>query len=174
MKYTINEVARKMNISAHTLRFYDDKGLFPFVERDENNVRLFSQKDLEWVYVVQCLKNTGLPLKEIKNYVEMCLEGDATISERKRLMLAQREVMKQKLIETQKMLAMLDWKVDYYESVENNRQPDLQNPFEFSQPNETHDPRLDDYLKEHNKPNQAGTTISAILPLIRTSKGSLE
>lgn len=162
MMYTISDVAKKMNISAYTLRFYDAKGLFPFVERDKNNVRLFSVKDLEWVYVVQCLRDTGLPLKDIKKYIEMCLEGDNTISERKKVMVAQRAIMEKKLIETQNMLAMLDWKVDYYESVETGKQPDLENPFEFSQPNETHDPRLDIYLDNHDKVNLKGSKIKAL------------
>ncbi|WP_413497481.1 MerR family transcriptional regulator [Carnobacterium maltaromaticum] len=153
MKYTIKDVAKKMNISSYTLRFYDDKGLFPFVERDKNNVRLFTEKDLEWVYVVQCLRDTGLPLKEIKKYVEMCLEGDPTLSERKEIMINQRAIMEKKLINTQNMLNMLDWKVNYYESVEIGKQPDLENPFKYSQPNETHDPRLDSYLKKHGKIN---------------------
>ncbi|AHI55743.1 MerR family transcriptional regulator [Listeria ivanovii] len=134
MTYTIKEVATIMNISAHTLRFYDDHGLFPFVHRDKNNVRQFSEKDLEWVYVVQCLRTTGLPIEQVKHYINMCVEGDATTEERYNLMLQQREVMRAELQKIEKQLKMLDYKTQYYHNILFNEKKDLHNPFIFDSP----------------------------------------
>lgn len=134
MSYTIKDVAEVMDISAHTLRFYDDQGLFPFVHRNKNNVRQFSDKDLEWVYVVQCLRATGLPVEQVKHYINMCIEGDATTEKRYNLMLQQREVMREELSKMEKQLQMLDYKTEYYHNILVHEQKDLHNPFVFDKP----------------------------------------
>ncbi|MBC1422703.1 MerR family transcriptional regulator [Listeria seeligeri] len=134
MTYTIKDVAKLMDISAHTLRFYDDHGLFPFVHRNKNNVRQFSDKDLEWVYVVQCLRATGLPIEKVKHYIEMCMAGEETIEERYKLMLQQCEVMQDELKKMEKQIEMLNYKAKYYHNVLFHEQEDLHNPFVFDNP----------------------------------------
>ena len=57
--YTIKEVAEKMDLSEHTLRFWAKSGFFPFITRNENNIRLFSEDDLNWVRIVKCLRAIG-------------------------------------------------------------------------------------------------------------------
>ena len=69
--YTIKEVADKMDISEHTLRFWAKSGLFPFVKRDSNNIRKFSENDLEWVKIVKCLRSVGTENKKIKRYIDL-------------------------------------------------------------------------------------------------------
>ena len=80
--YTIKEVADKMDVSEHTLRFWAKSGFFPFVKRDENNIRQFSENDLDWVKIVKCLRSVGTENKAIKRYIELCIKGDSTIPER--------------------------------------------------------------------------------------------
>lgn len=126
---TIKEVSEIMNISPHTLRFYDKKGLFPFVKRNELNIRIFTENDLEWVYVVQCLRETGLSISKIKKYIEMCVEGDQTIPDRLTLLEKQKCVIQMQLIETQEMLDMVDYKIVSYKNRINHKTDRIFNPF---------------------------------------------
>ena len=80
--YTIKEVSDKMNVSEHTLRFWAKSGFFPFVKRDKNNIRKFSENDLDWVKIVKCLRSVGTENKSIKKYIDLCIIGDSTIPER--------------------------------------------------------------------------------------------
>ena len=89
--YTIKEVAEKMDISEHTLRFWAKSGFFPFVKRNQNNIRQFSDKDLEWVKIVKCLRSVGTENKAIKRYIDLCIVGDSTIEERYKIILGTKE-----------------------------------------------------------------------------------
>ncbi len=116
MLYTVGEIAKKIGVRPSTLRYYDKEGLLPFVERSGGGIRMFKDSDLEWLSIIECLKKTGMPIKEIKVFVEWCIEGDSTID--KRLMLIERqrdEVLKQEeqLKETLKTLNYKKW---YYET----------------------------------------------------------
>lgn len=89
--YTIKEVAEKMDISEHTLRFWAKSGFFPFVKRNQNNIRQFSDNDLEWVKIVKCLRSVGTENKAIKRYIDLCIVGDSTIEERYKIILGTKE-----------------------------------------------------------------------------------
>lgn len=127
---TIKEVSKIMCISPYTLRFYDKEGLFPFVKRNERNIRIFTENDLEWVYVVQCLRETGLPIAKIRQYIIMCTEGDQTIPKRLKLLESQRESILLQLSETKEMLDMVDYKITSYRNRINNKTDRIFNPFE--------------------------------------------
>lgn len=66
MLYTVGEMAKLLDIPASTLRYYDKQGLLPFVERSKRRIRMFQEKDYEWLKLIECLKNSGLTLSEIK------------------------------------------------------------------------------------------------------------
>ena len=82
MNYTIGELSKIMNVSIHTLRYYDNEGLLPFVQRKPNGQRIFTHRDLIFLNTIECLKSTGMPLKEIKQYIEWCIEGMPTVPQR--------------------------------------------------------------------------------------------
>lgn len=86
MAYTIKEVERQTKISSHTLRFWAKKGLFPFVDRDKNGVKYFSQKDIAWVEWVACLRQTGMSIEDIREYVYLFPKGIKTAPRRKKLL----------------------------------------------------------------------------------------
>ena len=71
MLYTVGEMAKVMHIPASTLRYYDQEGLLPFVERSSGGIRMFSEKDYEWLKVIECLKSSGLSIKEIRAFIDM-------------------------------------------------------------------------------------------------------
>ena len=73
MLYTVGEMARFLNVSASTLRYYDKEGLLPFVERSNSGIRMFSDKDYEWLKIIECLKKSGLSIKEIRSYIDISI-----------------------------------------------------------------------------------------------------
>jgi DNA-binding transcriptional MerR regulator len=126
--YTVKQVAEKMGISAYTLRFYDKEGLFPNLSRDEHNVRLFSDKDLEWVHTVQCMRETGMPLAEIKEYVQLSMLGNSTIPKRFRMIRNQVQKAEQELAAMEKRIHTLKRKVEYYSGLLEEHEADDHNP----------------------------------------------
>lgn len=116
MIYTIGEIAKKMNVAPSTLRYYDKEGLLPFVERSEGGIRVFSDKDFSYLSIIHCMKQTGMPIKEIKNFIDLVSQGDDSIPERLELFQNQREVVVSQIKKLQKTLDILDYKCWYYET----------------------------------------------------------
>ena len=116
MGYTVGQMAALLGIPASTLRYYDKEGLLPFVERSAGGIRIFQQRDYEWLTLIECLKQTGMPIKDIRTYIDMAMEGDATIEGRSQLFLRQREAIRQKIQDLQQTLEVLDFKCWYYET----------------------------------------------------------
>ena len=81
MAYTVGEMAKILHVAPSTLRYYDKEGLLPFVERSSGGIRLFKDSDFEWLSMIECMKQTGMPIKEIKTFIDLCMAGDSTISE---------------------------------------------------------------------------------------------
>lgn len=126
--YTIKEVADKMNVSEHTLRFWAKSGFFPFVKRNENNIRQFSDNDLEWVKIVKCLRSVGTENKAIKKYIDLCIIGDSTINERYQIILDTKEKALQQMEELKQQLDLLDYKENFYQNLIKNNLEDEWNP----------------------------------------------
>ncbi len=126
--YTIKEVADKMEISEHTLRFWAKSGFFPFVKRNQNNIRLFSENDLEWVKIVKCLRSVGTENKAIKRYIDLCIMGDSTIPERYGIIQATKLKAQQQLEELTKQMDLLNYKEKFYQNLIKNNLKDTWNP----------------------------------------------
>jgi len=118
MNYSINEVANKFGLSAHTLRFYDKEGLMPFIGRDKSGNRVFTETDLNWVAMVCCLKDTGMSIKEIKQYADWCAQGMETIDKRKSLLAEHRIQVVKQIEKLKKNLELIDSKIAVYENPE--------------------------------------------------------
>ena len=118
MVYTIGEMAKMLNIAPSALRFYDKKGLLPFVERSQGGKRLFQEKDYEWLHIIHCLKNTGMPLNDIRSFIEMAMKGDETIKPRLELFIKQRDFIRLQIAGLQETLDILEFKCRYYETAD--------------------------------------------------------
>ena len=114
MTYSISEAAQQMGVSVHTLRYYDKEGLLPFVER-VNGRRVFKDSDFSWLKIISCLKNTGMPLKEIRRYMELCQLGDASLLQRQEIILAQKRSIEEQIRFLQENLEVIAHKARYYE-----------------------------------------------------------
>ena len=82
MTYSIKEVAEKTGLSIATLRYYDKEGLLPFVDKKPNGTRVFKDEDFQGLNIITCMKKSGMSIKEIKEYVDLCNKGDATLEDR--------------------------------------------------------------------------------------------
>lgn len=116
MKFTISEAAERVNLTAHTIRYYDKEGLLPFVERTESGIRYFTDHDLEGLEIINCLKTTGMPIKEIKTFMDWCVQGDTTLKERYEMFLERKAAVEAQILELQKALDRIDYKCWYYKT----------------------------------------------------------
>lgn len=134
--YTIKDVAEKMDVSEHTLRFWAKSGFFPFIKRNENNIRIFSENDLEWVRIVKCLRSVGTENKAIKRYIDLCIKGDSTIPERYGIIHSTKIKAQQQMEELQKQLDLLNFKESFYQNLIKNNLKDTLNPMNNIEINE--------------------------------------
>lgn len=116
MIYTVGEMAKCLGVPSSTLRYYDKEGLLPFVERSSNGIRVFHEKDYEWLQIISCLKKTGMSLKDIRKYISLAMEGDGTIDERLELFKNQRKALEAQMAELQCAMDVLNFKCWYYET----------------------------------------------------------
>lgn len=116
MVYTVGEAAKRLGVSPSTLRYYDKEGLLPFVERSSGGIRMFQESDFEWLQVIECLKKAGMSIKDIRQYIEMALQGDSTIEARLELFRRQQKVVAQQMAALQHTMEMLRYKCWYYET----------------------------------------------------------
>ena len=114
MRYSIGQVAKKMGLTAHTLRYYDKEGLMPFVKKNSSGLRMFSDEDIDWLVVIECLKGTGMQLKDIKQYIDWCQEGDATIGRRLEMFKRQKAKLEEQLRQLQQYMEKINYKIAYY------------------------------------------------------------
>ena len=112
--YSIGQVAEMFGLPISTLRYYDKQGLFPKMER-VSGIRKFSETEIEALRVIECLKKSGLEIKNIKQFMDWCVEGASTYSQRKALLEKQRKRLEEELIHMTKVLDMLKFKCWYYE-----------------------------------------------------------
>ena len=116
MFYTVGEIARKLNIAPSTLRYYDKEGLLPFVERSDGGIRMFNSDDFEWIRMIECLKQAGMHIRDIKTFIDWCMEGDSTISQRLEIIEDRQRALEAQILQMQETLNMLKYKRWYYET----------------------------------------------------------
>lgn len=120
MGYTIKQVAEKLDLTAYTLRYYEKECLLPFVERDERGNRVFGDKDVEWIILICCLRDTGMSVSEIKRYVEHCTVGDEKIEARRQILFEHKRKVEQKIEQMKQNLAKINRKLQYYDDFVTN------------------------------------------------------
>jgi len=125
MVYTVGEMAKKLGVAPSTLRFYDKEGLLPFVERSEGGIRVFKDADYEWLQVIGCLKKTGMPLKDIREFIVMAIKGDDTIDGRLALITKQKESVEQQIAVLEEVHRVLEFKQWYYETAKKEGTTDV-------------------------------------------------
>lgn len=113
--HTIGQVSEMFNLPVSTLRYYDKEGLFPSMQR-QSGIRQFGETEIEALRVIECLKASGLEIKDIKKFMEWCVEGPATYAQRKELFEKRKAALEAEMAQLQKTLDMLKFKCWYYET----------------------------------------------------------
>ncbi|MCB6569427.1 MerR family transcriptional regulator [Eubacterium limosum] len=112
---TISEVAKKYNLSADTIRYYERIGLIPRVNRNASGIRDFTENDCGWVEFIKCMRGAGLPIEALIDYVALFQQGDITVEARKTILVEQRDVLVEHMKEMQSTLERLNQKIEHYE-----------------------------------------------------------
>lgn len=120
--YTVKEVAQRLEMNEHTVRYYTDQGLVPSLKRDNHNIRLFDEASVQWLLCVKHLRHCGMPIEEIKTYINLCQKGDSTVRERYDIMRKQQTVALAQLEEAQHRVAYIEEKASNYLQMINGRE----------------------------------------------------
>lgn len=118
MEYSIGEVAEKFNLSISQIRYYDKEGLLPSIKR-VNGIRKFTDQDFEVIFIIECLKDAGLSIKEIKQFIEWTKMGDSTIDLRLDFFKTHEKKIKDQIAELERTLKMVQYKCWYYQTAKN-------------------------------------------------------
>ncbi len=125
--YTMKEACAQTGLSYETLKFYCNQGLVPNVRRDEQNRRVFSESDIAWIRSLECLKNCGMGIREMQEYISLCLEGQSSIPHRKKILERKRRELEQELSRIRESIAYIDRKQNFYDDVLSGKAPYVSN-----------------------------------------------
>ncbi|XXM72683.1 MerR family transcriptional regulator [Lysinibacillus sphaericus] len=116
--YRIKEITEKTGLTGPTLRYYEKEGVLPFVERDGRGNRIYNDRNIEWIRFILAMLSTGMPIAELKKYVELYKQGDSTLMERKQLMITHKQKVEEDLKETYRYLEQINYKLALYDMKE--------------------------------------------------------
>lgn len=125
--YTMMQVCRELDMTYQTLKFYCNEGLVPNVKRDSNNRRIFDEKDVKWIKDLTCLKKCGMSIQEMKEYLELCMQGESTISQRKEMLTKKQEALRASIKELEDSVDYIDRKQNFYDEVLSGKRPYVSN-----------------------------------------------
>lgn len=123
MLYTMMQVCKETGMTYQALKFYCNEGLVPNVKRDKNNRRVFNERDMAWISSLTCLKKCGMSIQEMKEYLAMCLQGEASIPQRKEMLAQKQAALRETIRELQGSVAYIDWKQNFYDEVLSGKRP---------------------------------------------------
>ena len=121
------QVCKETNLTYQALKFYCNEGLVPNVKRDKNNRRIFDERDVKWIKDLVCLKKCGMSIQEMKVYLDLCLEGESTIPQRKEMLDQKQKELNQQIAELKDCVAYIDWKQGFYDEVLSGKRPYVNN-----------------------------------------------
>lgn len=153
MQYSIGEVAKMTGLSPSTLRFYDKEGLFPSLER-QSGKRIFDDGHIESLRIIECLKRSGLEIRDIRRFMELTTKGSASYAQRRELMEERRLKTLEQIEELQKTLAVLEYKCWYYDEAISRGNEDFAQGAPDSLPKEARDLYARAFLQNANHPER--------------------
>ena len=127
--YTMKEVCQIVGWSYETLKYYCKEGLIPNVKRDKNNYRVFDEKKIEQIIGLQCLKKCGMSLKDMRMYLDYCMQGPVSIPERVDMLNETKEDLERRLAEIQESLDYIEQKKELYRDMQEGRKPYVSNVY---------------------------------------------
>lgn len=125
--YTIKDISKMFGFTEHTIRYYCDMGLLP-VKRDKNNHRIFDQESLNWFEGIKCLRGCGMSIESIKEYSDLCLNGNSNLEQRYEIIKKQQPLVQRQYEEAKQRLDYINHKLKDYEDMLSGKIPDKSNP----------------------------------------------
>lgn len=125
--YTMMQVCKETNMTYQALKFYCNEGLIPNVKRDKNNRRIFDEKDVKWIKDLVCLKKCGMSIQEMKEYLNLCLQGETTIPQRKIMLKNKQDALQASIQMLKASVDYIDWKQNFYDEVLSGKRPYVSN-----------------------------------------------
>lgn len=115
--YSMKETCKATGLTYDALKFYCNEGLIPNVKRNKNNYRVFDNNDIAWIKSLACLKNCGMSIVEMKEYLDLCLKGESSILDRKVILDSKLRELEHKKQEIQDSIDYIHWKQCFYDDV---------------------------------------------------------
>lgn len=115
--YAMKEACEKTGLAYETLKYYCNQGLVPNVKRDEKNRRIFDDRDIAWINSLNCLRNCNMSIQEMREYIQLCMEGEVSIPERKQILAKKRQSLEEELKRIQDSIDYIDWKQGFYDDI---------------------------------------------------------
>lgn len=122
---TIAEVSKKYDITQDTLRYYERIGLLPEVPRTKSGIRNFDEQSCKWVEFIKCMRSAGMTIEILLDYMALFKQGKETVSERKNLLIGQRQLLEKKKQEIENTIKRLDYKIELYKEIEQGKRKDF-------------------------------------------------
>jgi len=124
MTYSAGEAAKKLKMSKDTLRYYEREGLLPPIQKNKSGHRIYSETDMEWIFLIRSLRDTDMPIAKIKHYVSLLVnKGGKSISERRKILIEHKAFLNEKMILYQNLMQLLEKKITFYNDVLENENP---------------------------------------------------
>lgn len=115
--YTMKTVCEKTGLTYETLKFYCNQGLIPNVKRNSKNHRIFDDRDIAWINSLNCLRSCNLSIREMREYISLCMKGESSIPERKVILAGKREQLEKEMQKIQDSIDYIDRKQHFYDDV---------------------------------------------------------
>ena len=125
--YTMMQTCRETDMTYQALKYYCNEGLIPNVKRDKNNRRIFDEHDVKWIRDLVCLKKCGMSIDEMKEYLDLCLQGESTIPQRKEMLAKKQEALLASIQELKDSISYIEWKQGFYDEVLSGKRPYVSN-----------------------------------------------
>lgn len=125
MGFSASEAARKLKLTKETLRYYERDGLLPPIHKNKSGHRVYSETDMEWIFLIKCLRDTDMPIVKIKKYVSLLIsKGGESISERREILMEHKLMLTEKISLFQTMLQLIGKKIAFYDKTLNSKNTD--------------------------------------------------
>lgn len=134
MTYSTSEVAKKLGLSKDTLRYYEKEGLLPPVGRNQYGHRAYTDSDVEWIFLIRCLRDTDMQISKIKKYVNLLMSSESnSIFQRRDILLEHERLIKEKIMSYQNLLQLIEKKVEFYDKSLNSTCPETAKCIDYNE-----------------------------------------
>ena len=125
MTYLANQAAKKLKITKDTLRYYEREEIIPQIQKNKSGHRIYSEEDIEWLFLIRCLRDSDMSIAKIKQYVSLLIsKGGESIFERRNILLEHKEYLKEKILSFQFLFQLIEKKIAFYDKALNSKTPD--------------------------------------------------